>query len=75
MTFVATANSVRHAGGVPHFVDIENRTLGIDPAFLNEHLEQYQKLHQMDVLINILAIELKQLCQCMLLAIHVIWRH
>lgn len=44
MTFVATANSVRHAGGVPHFVDIENRTLGIDPAFLNEHLRTVSKI-------------------------------
>ncbi len=33
-TFVATALAVLHAGAVPVFVDIEPRTLGIDPELL-----------------------------------------
>jgi perosamine synthetase len=40
MSFVGTANSVAHAGAVPHFVDSENRTLGIDPHALRAHLER-----------------------------------
>jgi perosamine synthetase len=30
-TFISTANSVLMAGGIPHFVDIENERLGLDP--------------------------------------------
>jgi perosamine synthetase len=39
MTFVATANAVRHAGAVPHFVDSEARTLGLDAQALAKHLD------------------------------------
>lgn len=38
LSFVATANAVEHAGGVPHFVDSATDTMGIDPAALGEHL-------------------------------------
>jgi perosamine synthetase len=38
LTFVATANAVVHAGAVPHFVDVDEKTLGIDPAALSAHL-------------------------------------
>lgn len=38
LTFVATANAVAYAGGVPHFADCEERTMGLDPAKLAEHL-------------------------------------
>ena len=31
LTFVATANAVVYCGAVPHFVDSEFRTLGLDP--------------------------------------------
>jgi perosamine synthetase len=40
LTFVATANAVHHAGAVPHLVDCEAATLGIDIARLAEHLER-----------------------------------
>ena len=39
LTFVATANAVSYLGAVPHFVDCEERTLGLDPVALREHLE------------------------------------
>lgn len=39
LTFVATANAVVHAGAVPHFVDVEETSLGVDPAALRAHLE------------------------------------
>ena len=39
LTFVATANAVSYLGAVPHFVDCEERTLGLDSVALREHLE------------------------------------
>lgn len=38
LTFVATANAVHYCGAVPHFVDIEATTLGMDPAKLDAYL-------------------------------------
>ncbi|WP_046156668.1 LegC family aminotransferase [Chromobacterium vaccinii] len=40
LSFVATANAVRHNGAWPHFVDSETRTLGIDPGALDKHLDE-----------------------------------
>jgi perosamine synthetase len=38
LTFVATASAVRYCGAVPHFVDADAATLGMDPAALQAHL-------------------------------------
>jgi perosamine synthetase len=38
LTFVATANAVTYCGAIPHLVDSERRTLGIDPAKLEGYL-------------------------------------
>ena len=44
LTFVATANAVTYCGATPHFVDSEERTLGVDPikvrGYLKYHTEQ-----------------------------------
>jgi perosamine synthetase len=40
LTFVATANAVMYAGGIPHFVDSEERTLGLDPHKLADYLQE-----------------------------------
>ena len=40
LTFVATANAVAYAGAVPHFVDIDTRTLGVDASKLATHLSK-----------------------------------
>lgn len=40
LTFVATANAVTYCGAVPHFVDIEARTLGLDPYKLENYLSE-----------------------------------
>jgi len=40
LSFVATANAVAHLRAIPHFVDIEKTSLGIDPQALSERLEQ-----------------------------------
>ncbi|TLS50579.1 LegC family aminotransferase [Paenibacillus antri] len=38
LTFVATANAVRYTGAVPHFVDIDSATLGVDARKLGNYL-------------------------------------
>lgn len=38
LSFVATANAAAYLGAVPHFVDIEETSLGVCPAALDEHL-------------------------------------
>ncbi len=38
LSFVAIANAVSYCGAVPHFVDSEERTLGVDPLALREYL-------------------------------------
>jgi len=38
LTFVGTANAVAYCGAMPHFVDCEERTLGLDPEKLREYL-------------------------------------
>lgn len=40
LTFVATANAAVYCGAVPHLVDSEERTLGMDPRRLGEYLER-----------------------------------
>lgn len=44
LTFVATANAVTYCGAVPHFVDSEERTLGIDPYKLDSYLREITDL-------------------------------
>ena len=39
LSFVATANAVAHLGAMPHFVDVEAGSLGMDPAALAASLE------------------------------------
>lgn len=39
LTFVATANAVTYCGATPHFVDSEERTLGVDTEKLREYLD------------------------------------
>jgi len=39
LSFVATANAVAHCGAIPHFIDSEFDTLGIDPHALSDYLK------------------------------------
>lgn len=45
LTFVATANAVSYCGAIPHLVDSEERTLGIDPGALREYLVTATRMH------------------------------
>lgn len=38
LTFVATANAIMYCGGIPHFVDNDMHTLGLDVAKLSAYL-------------------------------------
>jgi perosamine synthetase len=38
LPFVATANAIAYCGGIPHFVDSEPQTLGIDPHRLRDYI-------------------------------------
>lgn len=40
LTFVATANAISYCGAIPHFVDSEERTLGLDPCKLADYLAE-----------------------------------
>tara|TARA_R110001599_G_scaffold135013_1_gene313264 strand:- start:5148 stop:6350 length:1203 start_codon:yes stop_codon:yes gene_type:complete len=40
LTFIATANAVSHAGAVPHFVDSDMTTMGMDAVALAAHLDR-----------------------------------
>ncbi|NTV49361.1 MAG: LegC family aminotransferase [Geobacteraceae bacterium] len=40
LTFIATANAVSYCGAIPHFIDSEEATLGVDSSKLNIYLEE-----------------------------------
>ena len=41
LTFIATANAVTYCGAIPHFVDSESTSLGIDAVQLREYLSTH----------------------------------
>lgn len=40
LTFIATANAATYLQAVPHFVDVSEITLGLDPVKLEEHIRE-----------------------------------
>jgi perosamine synthetase len=46
LTFVATANAATYCGAVPHFIDAEDRSLGVDAAKLEDYLEAITEQRQ-----------------------------
>ncbi len=46
LTFVATANAVCYCGAIPHFVDSEEKTLGLDPKKLEAYLEDISEVRE-----------------------------
>ena len=38
LTFAATSNAIAYCGAIPHFVESEERTLGVDPHALRDYL-------------------------------------
>jgi len=46
LTFVATANAVSYTGAIPHFVDSEEGTLGLDPDKLETYLSEISEIRK-----------------------------
>lgn len=44
LTFIATANAVSYCGAVPHFVDSDETTLGLDPQKLGLYLQEIAEI-------------------------------
>ena len=40
VTFVATTNAIRYCSAIPHFIDSEEKSLGIDPTILENYLKE-----------------------------------
>ena len=38
-SFIATANAISHLGAIPHFIDIENKSMGMSPKALQKELD------------------------------------
>jgi len=53
LTFVATANAVAYCNAIPHFVESEEHTLGIDSAKLREYLQENSSQHSGQCINNI----------------------
>ena len=51
LTFVATANAVKYCGAIPHFVDSDEKSLGIDPEKLEDYLKEIAEIRS-DICIN-----------------------
>lgn len=45
LTFVATANAVAYCGAIPHLIDSDERTLGVDPEKLRDYLDATTEQH------------------------------
>ena len=45
LTFIATANAVSYCGAIPHFIDSESVSLGIDAMALRDYLETKTEIH------------------------------
>ncbi|KOP77740.1 aminotransferase DegT [Lysinibacillus sp. FJAT-14745] len=46
LTFIATANAISYIQAIPHFVDVNIETLGVNPAKLETYLEEVAELRQ-----------------------------
>jgi len=44
LNYIASANATLYLGGVPHFIDVEEKTLGPDPNKLNLYLKKNTKI-------------------------------
>jgi len=44
LTFVATCNALAYCGAIPHFVDVDKTTLGVDPKKLEDYLQNITEI-------------------------------
>ena len=43
LNFIASTNATLYCGGIPHFIDVEEKTLGVDISKLNNYLKKNTK--------------------------------
>lgn len=55
LTFVATANAIKHAGADPVFVDVDKDTMGLSPEALQTFLKAHARLNDKGECINRLS--------------------
>jgi perosamine synthetase len=54
LTFVATANAITYCGAIPHFIDSEENTMGVDPLALDSWLDKIGEVRN-DGIYNIIS--------------------
>lgn len=59
LSFVATANSVHYCNAIPHFVDSEYETLGLDAKKLDDYLAEISSVNQKRCINNITGRQIK----------------
>ena len=52
LTFVSTINAISYCNSMPHFIDVEKNTLGVDLEYLDNYLSKNFKLSKNKDLIN-----------------------
>jgi aminotransferase in exopolysaccharide biosynthesis len=52
LTFVATANAIKHAGAVPIFVDVDKDTMGLSPEALETFLQKNSFINERGICCN-----------------------
>ena len=52
LTFVATANAIVHAGGIPVFIDVDRDTMGLSPRALETFLQTFALINDKGECIN-----------------------
>ncbi|PSL48955.1 aminotransferase in exopolysaccharide biosynthesis [Chitinophaga niastensis] len=52
LTFVATANAISFAGGIPVFVDVDKDTMGLSPSALRNFLASHTEVNAEGICIN-----------------------
>lgn len=40
LTFIATANAISYCQAIPHFVDVDKKTMGLSPSLLRQYLKR-----------------------------------
>lgn len=46
LTFIATANAISYLGAIPHFVDVQTTTLGLNPIKLEQYIQEIGELRE-----------------------------
>ncbi len=62
LTFVGTVNPLSYCGAIPHFIDSEAQTLGINAVVLDDYLKEITEIHQQTCINKITGRRIRALC-------------